>query len=113
MHIIVGAIFVLFGAAYAAYVAAGAAVLEREPPLVALGVLLIAVGAGLSGRSRAASLVARVGLGATLLSIGATVAMSYFAPGSPRIADDPIAHFHALRCGVQLYAVGTVAVRAG
>jgi len=49
MHLPAGVILVLVGTGCIAYTAAGAAVLDREPPFVALGVLLIAHGVGLWG----------------------------------------------------------------
>jgi hypothetical protein len=69
MHIIAGAILALVGAAAVAYIARGASSFEHEPPLLALGVLLVATGVGLGARSRAAGLAARIGIGASLLAI--------------------------------------------
>src|SRR5262252_8666909 len=67
MHIIAGAIMALVGAAAVAYIARGASAFEREPPFLALGLMLVATGIGLCGRSRVAGLLARIGIAASLL----------------------------------------------
>src|SRR5256885_17016352 len=55
MHMFVGAIFLMLGGACVAYLWAGGSIFEREPPLLAFGILLIVLGAGLGGRARAAA----------------------------------------------------------
>jgi len=47
MHLFVGSLLVLAGLACLRYVWAGVPAFEREPPFLALGVLLIGIGAGL------------------------------------------------------------------
>src|SRR3989442_4966275 len=49
----VGAIFLMLGGACVAYLWAGGSIFEREPPLLAFGILLIVLGAGLAGSPRA------------------------------------------------------------
>src|SRR2546428_13388037 len=70
MHIMAGAILALVGAGAVAYIARGASAFEREPPFLAVGVMLVTIGIGMCGRSRAARLVARIGIAAALLMIG-------------------------------------------
>ena len=81
MHLFVSALLVLAGLACLRYVWAGDASIEREPPFLALGVLLIGIGAGLGLRARAAHLLARVGLGAYLVVIGVMVARLFVGSG--------------------------------
>jgi hypothetical protein len=95
MHIIAGAILVLFGAAAVAYIARGASAFEREPPLLALGVMLVTVGIGLCGRSRAAGLVARIGIGATLLVMGSSL-VSGWATSGPASTDEGLVRYAQL-----------------
>jgi hypothetical protein len=83
MHIIAGAILTLVGAAAVAYIARGASAFEQEPPLLALGVMLVTIGIGTCARSRAAALVARVGIGATLLLIAWIVVTGWLTSGPP------------------------------
>jgi hypothetical protein len=92
MHIIAGAILALVGAAAVAYIARGAATLEREPPLLAVGVLLVAIGIGVCARSRAAALVARVGIGATLLLIAWIVVTGWLTSG-PASTDEGLVRY--------------------
>ena len=105
MRIIVGAILVLTGAGSLAYVASGGAAFEREPPFVALGILLVAIGVGVWGRSRAASLVARAGLGATLLGIGGGVVAGYSTSGSSRTDEGLVMHFYLLGLAITAAAI--------
>ena len=88
MHVIVGAIFVLLGAACFGYYRSGAATLSREPPMLAIGVLLTAIGLGMWGRSRVAGLLARVGLGVLLLVITWILVTSYMPQGSLHESDE-------------------------
>src|SRR5262245_42291628 len=101
MRIFVGALFILVGVYCVTYVWAGAAALEREPPFASLGVLLIGIGLGVWGRSRAAGLLARAGLGATLLVILWT-ATGYVVPGTaaPESVDDLVRRFHLLSLAI-------------
>ena len=92
MHIIAGAILALFGAAAVAYIARGASAFEREPPLLAVGVMLVAVGIGMGGRSRAAGLVARIGIGATLLVIGWSIVSGWVTSG-PASTDEGLVRY--------------------
>jgi hypothetical protein len=104
MHVVVSAIFVLLGATCVAYVWAGGAVLEREPPLLAFGVLLIALAAGLGGRSRAAALLARAALGAGLVAIG-WIATRYLSFGGLDNTDELIRRVQLLGLAVLAAAV--------
>lgn len=81
MHLLGGLILVLVGAGAVAYVARGAAAFEREPPFVAVGVMLITIGLGVFGRSRAAVLVARVGIAAALLVVGGMIVTGWLRSG--------------------------------
>jgi hypothetical protein len=92
MHIIAGAILTLVGAAAVAYIARGAASFEREPPFLALGVLLVTIGIGMCGRSRAAGLVARVGIGASLVLIGWIVVTGWVTSG-PASTDEGLVRY--------------------
>ena len=95
MHIIAGAILVLVGAGAVAYVERGGAAFEREPPFLAVGVLLVAIGIGLCGRSRAAGLVARVGIGAALLVVVGIIVPGWFTSG-PASTDEGLVRYFAL-----------------
>jgi hypothetical protein len=92
MHIIAGAILALVGAMAVAYIARGAAALEREPPLLAVGVLLVAIGIGVCARSRTAALVARVGIGAILVLIGWIVVTGWLTSG-PASTDEGLVRY--------------------
>lgn len=107
MHLFVGALLVLAGVACLRYVWAGTASIEREPPFLALGVLLIGIGAGLGIRARAAHLIARAGLGAYLVVIGVMVARLYVGSGARDRPDDRlVAHVYLLNFA--LTAAGVV-----
>lgn len=95
MHIVVGMLFVLLGGFCVAYVAAGGSVFEREPPFVALGVLFLAVGAGLWARARAATLLAYAALAAALGGI-VWVAGGSLTLGSLHDTDELIRRVHLL-----------------
>ncbi len=92
MHIIAGAILALVGAMAVAYIARGVSALEREPPLLAVGVLLVAIGIGVCARSRIAALVARVGIGAILLLIGWIVVTGWLSSG-PASTDEGLVRY--------------------
>src|SRR5262245_57608301 len=96
MRVVAGALLVLLGAAALGYVAAGAAMLQREPPLLAVGIGLLAVGGGVWGRSRVAGLVTRAVLGAIALGLGAVVLARYLAAGSLRRDGDLVLAAHLL-----------------
>jgi hypothetical protein len=96
MHIIAGAILILVGAGAVAYVQRGAAGFEREPPFLAVGVMLVAIGIGLCVRSRAAGLVARIGAGAALLVIAWSIASGWFTSGAPSTDEGLVRYFYLL-----------------
>jgi hypothetical protein len=81
MHLLAGLILVLVGASAVTYVARGAAAFEHEPPFLAVGVMLITIGLGVFGRSRAAVLVARVGVAAALLAVGGMIVTGWLRSG--------------------------------
>src|SRR5438046_4590795 len=95
MHLFVGSLLVLAGLACLRYVWAGVPAFEREPPFLALGVLLIGIGAGLGVRARSAHLLARAGLGAGLLAIVVMIARLYLPSGARDHPDESlVAHFY-------------------
>ena len=107
MHTFVGAIFLMLGGACVAYLWAGGSIFEREPPLLAFGILLIVLGAGLAGRSRAAALLVRAGLGAGLVALG-WIATSYLRFRGLGATDDLLARVYLL--GIVLAVAGVVAL---
>ena len=107
MHLFVGSLLVLAGLACLRYVWAGATAFEREPPFLALGVLLIGIGVGLGVRARAALLLARAGLGTGLVVIVVMIARLYLGSGAPDHPDESlVAHFYLF--GFALAAAGVV-----
>src|SRR5438094_10208820 len=82
MHLFVGALLVLAGLACLRYVWAGVAAFEREPPFLALGVLLIGIGAGIGVRARTAHLLSRAGLSSALLAIVVMIVRLYLPSGT-------------------------------
>jgi len=97
VHLIAGALVVVAGLACLRYVWAGATTLPREPPFLALGVLLVGIGAGLGLRARAAHLFARIGLGVYLVVIGVMVARLYVGSGERGHPDERlVAHVYLL-----------------
>src|SRR5882724_11274541 len=96
MHIMAGAILALIGAGAVAYFARGAAAFEREPPFLAVGVMLVTIGIGIGGRSRAAGLVARIGIAATLLVIGGIIVTGWLTSGSASTDEGLARYFHLL-----------------
>jgi hypothetical protein len=107
MHLFVGSLLGLAGLACLRYVWVGAPAFEREPPFLALGVLLIGIGAGLGVRARTAHLLARAGLGAGLLAIVVIIARLYLPSGARDHPDDRlVAHFYLF--GFALAAAGVV-----
>src|SRR5258705_12979427 len=89
MHLFVGALLVLGGLGCLRYVVAGETAFEREPPFLALSVLLIGIGTGLALRARAALLLTQVALGGTLLVI-ATRALRLYVGGPRDTPDDSL-----------------------
>jgi len=92
MHLLAGLILVLVGASAVAYVARGAAAFEHEPPFLAVGVMLITIGLGVFGRSRAAVLVARGGVAAALLVIGGMIVTGWLRSG-PMTTDEGLVQY--------------------
>jgi hypothetical protein len=97
VHLFVGGLLVLAGLACLRSFWAGAMAFEREPPLLALAVLLGGIGVGVGLRARAAHLLARAGLGVCLVVIGVLITRLYVGSGG---RDDPgerlVAHVHLL-----------------
>jgi len=108
MHILAGLILVLVGASAVAYVAQGAAAFEREPPFLAVGVMLVTIGLGVFGRSRAAVLVARVGIAAALLVVGGMIVTGWLRSG-PMSTDEGLVQYVRL-LGFALAAAALAAV---
>ena len=106
MHGVVGTIFFLLGGACVAYLWAGGSALERESPLLALGVLLIALAAGLAGRARAAALLVRAGLGAGVVALGWT-ATRYVTFRGLGTTDDVLGRVYLLGIALAVTAVVT------
>jgi hypothetical protein len=109
MHLFVGALLVVSGLSALRYVWAGASGLEREPPLLALGTLLIATGVGLALRARAALLITRVGLGVLLAALVITALRLLLGSASGDTADDALVA-HARLFGYALAAAAVVLV---
>src|SRR2546429_2888457 len=95
MHIMAGAILALVGAGAVAYIARGASAFAREPPFLAVGVMLVTIGIGMCGRSRAAGLVARIGIAATLLMTGWIIVTGWFTSG-PASTDEGLVRYFQL-----------------
>src|SRR5262249_40963005 len=90
MRVILGVVLVLAGLSTIRSVWGGEASASPEPPLLALGALLIGLGVGITLRSRAASLLTQVAAGLGILAfIGRAIAL-YAGPGAPRDADDAL-----------------------
>src|SRR5438094_8597378 len=100
MHIIAGAILALVGAGAVAYIARGASAFAREPPFLAVGVMLVTIGIGMCGRSRAAGLVARIGIAATLLMTGWIIVPGWFSSGPASTDDGLVRYFQWLRLAI-------------
>jgi len=96
MHIISGAILALIGAGAVAYVLRGASAFEREPPFLAVGVMLVTIGIGMCGSSRAAGHVARIGIGATLLMLGWIVVTGWVTSGPASTSEGLVRYFQLL-----------------
>jgi len=108
MHIIAGAIMALVGAAAVAYIARGASAFEREPPFLPLGLMLVATGIGLCGRSRVAGLLARIGIAASLLVIGWLIVTGWVT-SRPASTDEGLVRYAQL-FGYALAAAGLAVV---
>ena len=109
MHLVVGALLVLSGLSTLRYTWAGASALEREPPLFALGALLVATGAGLALRARAALLITRVGLGVLLVVLAITALRLLLGSAAGGTSDDALVA-HARLFGYVLAAAVVVVV---
>jgi hypothetical protein len=108
VHVLSGALFVVAGLACLRYAWIGASTFEREPPFLALGVVLSGIGAGLILSTRAAHLLARAALGIVILAVAVKAARLY-ADGAPAYPDERlVAHVYLL--GFALAAAGTVIV---
>jgi len=107
MHLFVGALLVASGLSALRYAWAGASGLEREPPLFALGALLIATGVGLALRARAALLITRVGLGVLLAALAITALRLLLGSAAGDTADDALVA-HARLFGYALAAAAVV-----
>ena len=90
MHAVVAALFILPGLGCLAYVLAGESAMEREPPLLALGVLLVAIGAGLALRARAAHLLAQASLVGSMVINVVAMAGPHVVPGAADPADQQL-----------------------
>src|SRR5262245_1051062 len=102
VHLFLGALLVLAGLGCLRYVWAGVPAFEREPPFLALGVLLIGLGAGLGVRARSAHLLARVGLATGLVVTGVMIARLYLGPGAPDYPDERlVANFYLFAFALQ------------
>jgi hypothetical protein len=108
MHILAGLILVLVGAGAVAYVVQGAAAFEREPPFLAVGVMLVTIGIGLFGRSRTAVLASRVGIAAGLLVVGGMIVTGWLRSG-PASTDEGLVQYVRL-LGFALAAAALAAV---
>src|SRR5438093_12806460 len=100
MHIMAGAILALVGAGAVAYIARGASAFEREPPFLAVGVMLVTIGIGMCGRSRAAGLVARIGIAAALLMIGWIIVTGWLTSGPASTEEGLVRLFQLLSFGI-------------
>ena len=105
MHAIVGALLAVAGLGCLVRATTGPAFRVPEPPLAALGVVLIAVGLGVWCRSRVARLLALGGLGAALVGIVADAIAGYRAPGPPDTGEDLVAQARLLFSGVTAAAI--------
>ena len=96
------------GLACLRYVWAAASSFEREPPFLALAVVLTGIGAGLILRTRAAHLLARAALGVVIFAV-AVKAAGLYAGSAPAYPDERlVAHVYLL--GFALAAAGAVVV---
>ena len=108
MHIIAGAILAVVGAAAVVYIARGASAFEHEPPFFAIGIMLAATGIGLWGRSRAAGLVARIGIGASLLVIGWLIVTGLLTSGPVGTDEGLVRYAQLLGFALAAAALGAV-----
>jgi hypothetical protein len=107
VHLFVGGLLVLAGLACLRYIWAGETAFEREPPFLAMSVLLIGIGAGLGARGRAAHLLARVALGAGFIAIGVTIARLLLG-SAVRDNPDEVLVAHARLFGFAIAVAGLV-----
>jgi hypothetical protein len=105
MHLVLGVVIALAGLATIRAVFGGEAGASPEPPLLALGALLIGIGVGVALRSRAAHLLAQAGAGLGILVFVVRAVALYAGPGAPRDADDALLA-HGRLLGFALGAAG-------
>jgi hypothetical protein len=103
----VGALLVLAGLGCLRYVWAGETAFEREPPFLALSVLLVGVGAGLAARARAAHILARVALAGGFVALVVTI-VRLLLGSAVRDHPDEILVAHARLFGFAVAAAGLV-----
>ena len=109
MRLILGVVLVLAGLSTIRSVWGGEASVSPEPPLLALGALLIAFGVGVALRSRAAHLLTQVAAGLGILALVWRAVALYAGSGAPRDADDALlAHGRLLG-----YALGAAGLALG
>jgi hypothetical protein len=108
MHALVAALFVLPGLGCLGYVLAAESTMEREPPLLALGVLLVTIGAGLAMRARAAHVLAYACLVGSVVVNVVAISGPHVVPGVSDPADEQlVARFHLFAYAL---AIGGVVV---
>jgi hypothetical protein len=108
VHVFSGALFVVGGLVCFRYVWAGASAFDREPPFLALGVVLTGIGAGLILRARVAQLLAHAALGLVILAV-AVKAVRLYAGGASAYPDERLVA-HVYLFGFALAAAGAVGV---
>jgi hypothetical protein len=107
MHLFLGGVLLLAGLSCLRYVWAGAATFARETPLLALGVLLVALGLGLGLRARTARLLVQAGLGIGLAAVVVAAArLALSGQGSDHPDERLAVRFSLL--GLALAAAGSV-----
>src|SRR5437879_3647900 len=116
MHMFVGAIFLMLGGACVAYLWAGGSIFEREPPLLAFGVVWL-VGDGSRLRPCRLGVDAACDIIATRLLESAerapTAPPTRWEEDAARVLERYCRGPEPGPCAVHRYAVGSVALRAG
>ena len=105
MRVILGVLPVLAGLSTIRSVWGGEPSASPEPPLLALGALMIGLGVGVALRSRGAHLLAQVAAGLGILAFIWRAIALYVGPGAPRDADDALLA-HGRLLGYVLGAAG-------
>jgi hypothetical protein len=105
MHLVLGIFVVFAGLATLRSVWGGEQSAGPEPPLLALGALMIGIGAGVALRSRAAHLLAQAGAGIGILAVVVRAVSLYLGPHAPQDADEALGA-HARLLGFALAAAG-------